>query len=116
MPTHVQTGQRGEVLAARFLEQKGYEIVARNYRAGRAEVDLIARREQWMVFMEVKTRNNLKFGFPEAFVSARKETLLRQAADQYVYETNWRGAIRFDVVAVVVTWKSEELVHFEDVW
>ncbi|WP_262509743.1 YraN family protein [Siphonobacter curvatus] len=41
MPTHLQTGQRGEVLAARFLEQKGYEIVARNYRAGRAEVDLM---------------------------------------------------------------------------
>ncbi|MFT4031795.1 MAG: YraN family protein [Siphonobacter sp.] len=114
MPIHLLTGQKGEDLAAELLEKKGYEIVRRNYRAGKAEIDLIARQDNWLVFVEVKTRSNLHFGFPENFITPKKVTLLRQGADQYVYETNWQGNVRFDVISVIQTGKTFQLDHFED--
>lgn len=115
MPAHLDTGRRGEDLAAQLLLGKGYELVARNYRAGRGEVDLIVRNEKTLVFVEVKTRTNLAFGMPEAAVSRRKAALITQAADAYIFSTDWHGNIRFDVVAVVLRpHQPPEVVHFED--
>ncbi len=114
MSTTTQLGQQGEELAAQRLQAKGYEIIRRNYRAGRAEIDLIARKDNWILFVEVKTRTNLSFGFPESFVSPRKIELIRKAADQFVYEINWQGNIRFDVIAITISRTKTETVHFED--
>lgn len=115
MPVHLDTGRRGEDLAARLLLGKGYELLARNYRAGRGEIDLIARKENLLVFVEVKTRTNLAFGMPEAAVSKRKAALVTQAADAYIFSTDWHGNIRFDVVAVVFRpGREPEVAHFED--
>ncbi len=114
MLTTTQLGQKGEERAAYLLQSKGYEVIRRNYRAGRAEIDLIAQKDNWIVFVEVKTRTNLSYGFPEAFVSPKKIGLIRKAADQFVYETNWRGNIRFDVIAITITRTKTEVEHFED--
>ncbi|MBC7892048.1 MAG: YraN family protein [Sphingobacteriaceae bacterium] len=115
MPAHLDTGRRGEDLAARLLNEKGYEILTRNFRAGRAEIDLIARKDSVLIFVEVKTRTNLAFGMPETAVSARKAALVRQAADAYIFSTDWHHNIRYDVVAVVLApGREPEIEHFED--
>jgi putative endonuclease len=114
MARHLATGRQGEALAAAHLVRQGYEILAQNYRHGRGEIDLIVRRDGWLVFVEVKTRTNLAFGYPEAAVSARKAALVTAAAEAYVLQTDWHGPIRFDIVAVVLTRGEPQVAHFED--
>ncbi|MGB3618587.1 MAG: YraN family protein [Catalinimonas sp.] len=107
-------GRRGEELAAEYFEKRGWAVVARNYRHRRAEVDLIVRREDLLVFVEVKTRASDAWGPPESFVTdAQAERVLR-VADEYLHEHDWTGAIRFDVVAVHLRPDGPELHHFED--
>ncbi|GIV37167.1 MAG: UPF0102 protein [Cyclobacteriaceae bacterium] len=112
MASKQQAGKCGENLAASFLERQGYELVARNYRYRRAEVDLIMRKADWLVFVEVKARTGEAFGYPESFVDARKAALLTQAAEAYIYAHNWHGHVRFDVVSVDL--RTGTVQHFED--
>lgn len=112
MANKQQTGKRGEDLAASYLEQQGYEVVARNYRYRRAEVDLIVRRDDWLVFVEVKARTSEAFGYPESFVDARKAALLMQAAEAFIYANDWHGHVRFDVISVHLP--TGGVKHFED--
>lgn len=100
-------------MAAEFLKQEGFAIVARNYRYKHSEIDLIVSKDNLIVFVEVKTRSSSGFGEPEAFVGAKKATKIFEGADQYVYENNWNGNIRFDIVSVKLGSKPE-VVHFED--
>ena len=95
-------GRRGEDIAARFLASAGYRIVDRNWRCSRGEIDIIAQRDQWVVFVEVKTRSTLNFGHPLEAITLAKLARLRslalawcQAHPQFV------GQIRIDAVAVV---------------
>jgi putative endonuclease len=113
MRSKIDTGNKGENLAAEFLLQKGYELVARNYRYKHAEIDLIVKRNDVLVFVEVKTRSSTSFGEPEAFVDAKKAAKIFEGAEQYTYENNWNGNIRFDIVSVKPGLKPE-VVHFED--
>ncbi|MCY7351140.1 MAG: YraN family protein [Cytophagaceae bacterium] len=114
MPAHLDTGRRGEEIAAEWLVRKGYEVVARNYRAGRGEIDLIVRKDALLVFVEVKTRTNLAFGMPEQSVSARKAALITKAAEEYTFAADWQGNIRFDIIAVVTGRNPVQVEHFED--
>jgi putative endonuclease len=107
------TGNKGEDQAAEFLQQKGYEILVRNYRYKHSEIDLIVCKGDFIVFVEVKTRSSSEFGEPEAFVDAKKTAKIFEGADQYVYENSWNGNIRFDIVSVKLGSKPE-VVHFED--
>lgn len=109
----IKAGLEGENQAADFLQNKGFEIVARNYRYKHAEIDLIVRKENWLVFIEVKMRSSSSFGEPEAFVDARKAAKIFEGAEHYVAENNWNGNIRFDIVSVK-TGLNPEVVHFED--
>ena len=107
------TGSKGEDMAATFLREKEFEIVSRNYRYKRSEIDLIVRKSNLLVFVEVKTRSSALFGEPEAFVDAKKAARIFEGADQYVHENNWNGNIRFDIVSVKLG-ENEEVIHFED--
>ena len=113
MENKTTIGKKGEQLAAEFLMKKGFEIVVRNYRHGRAEIDLIVRRDDWLIFVEVKARSSSDFGEPEEFVDVRKMNKLYEAAEEYIYSTDWHGHIRFDIVSVKLG--KEPLVElFED--
>lgn len=114
MTSKKQTGNDGEDAAAEYLIANGYDVLARNYRYGRAEVDLIVRKKNWLVFVEVKTRSNSTFGFPEEFVDRAQEELILMAADNYMYEINWEGNVRYDIVAVLGTGWDREVRVFED--
>ncbi len=110
-----ELGQAGEAAAADYFLAHGYEVVARGYRHGRAEVDLVLRRgAALLVFVEVKTRSSSQFGPPETFVSDRKKELFRLAATHMQEAMNWRGDIRFDIVALSLRHHGFHLEHFED--
>ncbi len=114
--TNLDTGQLGEDAAAAYLMEKGYRIVARNYRAGRGEIDLIAwANEQLLVFFEIKTRSSEDFGGPEGAVSARKQHVIARTAGAYMVEIGYEWAIRFDVVAIIARdGQVREIRHHED--
>ncbi|GAB3296893.1 YraN family protein [Hymenobacter humi] len=108
-------GQAGEDAAAGHFQALGYEVVARGYRHGRAEVDLVMRQgATLLVFVEVKTRSSGQYGPPETFVSTRKKELFRLAATHLQEELDWRGDIRFDIVALTLLSQGFRLEHFED--
>jgi putative endonuclease len=110
MSDKIKKGKEGEATAEQFLVGQGYEIVARNYRFKRSEVDLIVRKENWLVFVEVRLRNSTTFGHPEQTISEAKQKKVMEGAAQYLEETNWKGNVRYDVVAIT----RKEIMHFED--
>lgn len=110
-----ELGQAGEAAAADYFLAQGFEVLARSYRYGRAEVDLVLRRgQELLVFAEVKTRSSGQFGTPETFVSNRKKELFRLAATHLQEELEWRGDIRFDIVALTLLSQGFRIEHFED--
>lgn len=117
-PTNISpkqlTGKRGELLAADFLKAQGFTVTNRNWRHGRAEVDLIVQRDRLLVFVEVKARKRIDFGYPEQFVSPGQAKRIVKAADAYLFEQPWEGDIRFDIVAIELGQAEPEIVHFED--
>lgn len=113
MENKTTIGRKGEQLAAEFLMKKGFEIVVRNYRYKHAEIDLIIRRNDWLIFVEVKARSSSDFGEPEEFVDARKVNRIFDAAEEYIYSTDWHGHIRFDIVSVKLG-KEPVIELFED--
>jgi len=114
MAQHNETGRQGEEQAARYLQQKGYQILARNFRHQQAEIDLIARRNKLLIFVEVKTRTSLAFGHPEGFVSYTKVRLIRRAAEHYIFAHDWQHDVRFDIIAVTLAGEGMEVLHLED--
>ena len=111
---HIALGKKGEELAVAHLQAKGYEILHRNWRYGRAEVDIIARIGNDWVFTEVKTRMTDYFGYPEEAVSKAKQKQLQKAADYYVVNHAPGADVRFDIVAIVLAGNKEEIHHIED--
>ena len=97
-----KSGSEGEDIAAGLLEKKGYHIVKRNFRFGKGEIDIIARKDGLLIFIEVKTRKNLEFGEPEYAVTKSKQKQIIRIARAYLYENNITEVqCRFDVVAIL---------------
>jgi putative endonuclease len=116
MSDKMRKGREGEQTAAEFLEKKGYVIRVRNLRVGRQEIDLVAEREGWMVFVEVKARSSDRFGEPEDFVDEAKGARIVEAADIYLSDIGWEGNVRFDIVAIKLQPDGavKEVLHIED--
>ncbi len=97
------TGALGEKLAAQYLRQQGYEIVANNWRCATGEVDIIARDGGTLVFVEVRTRHGARHGSPEESITPRKQKKLIELAYEYLAAMASPAADwRIDVVAVVL--------------
>jgi putative endonuclease len=95
-------GAAGEDLAARWYEQAGYQVVARNWRCRDGELDLVLRSRRTVVFCEVKTRTSDRFGTPAEAVTMTKQRRIRGLAARFLRENPQHcQAIRFDVVAVL---------------
>lgn len=115
MAQHNDLGKHGEALALNYLQQKGYEILEENWGHGKAEVDLIAYIDKQIIFVEVKTRTGVAFGFPEEFVTAAKQRLLQFAAEAYIELMSHAGEIRFDIISVLFDKKNKFTInHIED--
>jgi putative endonuclease len=111
----IALGVRGERIAERHLRRCGYLILARNYRAAGAEIDLIGLDRRTLAFVEVKTRGGEDFGTPQEAVDDGKQDRIRRAAAAYI---QWRRAhgvpMRFDVVAITGTGRGRRLQVIKD--
>ena len=113
MQSHL-LGRRGEDRACSYLISKGYQILERNWRHRKAEVDVIASIGDILVIIEVKTRSGTLFGEPTDFIGKEKIRLLRQAANAYVNLKRLDQEIRFDFIGIVKRKDHVKLVHIED--
>ena len=123
MSMHIETGRKGEEMAIDYLTEKGFRIMATNYRFQRSEVDIVAflpaaRYEDGgeMVFVEVKTRRGTGFGHPEEAVTEEKKRNLIRAAKAWMHENRMdRTPCRFDVLAITIEpGKTPEYHHIEN--
>jgi len=97
---HLAVGRRGERAAADFLARRGFRVIGSGFLARRGEVDLVCRRGERLVLVEVKTRTSDAFGAPAEAVGARKRRALMAAAAEYRALAGWRGPIDFAVVSI----------------
>ena len=108
-------GKAGEAAAARYLEERGYRIEARNARTPYGELDLVARKEAGWVIVEVKTRASRAFGNPETAITPAKRRHLAQAAQYYFQEQAESVEFRIDVISILVLANGQmEIEHFEN--
>ncbi len=103
------TGKSGEDIAEKFLIEKGYEIIKRNFRFGKGEIDIIAKDGDYLVFVEVKSRKNYNYGEPEYAITKSKQRQLKRMAEGYFYVNGIQEQLcRFDVITIVGE-KEDEL-------
>lgn len=108
-------GDKGEELAAEFLVRNGYSILARNFRYDRAEIDLVALKDNLVVFCEVKTRKSNSYGTGEEAVDLKKQQQIRKAAEGFVAAREMDdNEFRFDVIVVDVRSRSTSIRQIED--
>ncbi len=120
---HLTTGQFGEQLAAEYLEEEGWSIIARNYSTKTGEIDLIAQREvkrgagrvQVLAFVEVKARRDTRRASPAAAVTAKKRKKLSLLALGFIKRHGIRHVVcRFDVISVDLSVKPAKITHIEN--
>lgn len=114
MAGHNDLGKLGEELAADHLRKNGYTILKTNYVFQKAEIDIIAQKENVLAIVEVKTRTGTDFGLPQEFVKPRKIQLLVKAVNEYIIENDIDADARFDIISICKEGKSFEIDHIED--
>jgi putative endonuclease len=114
MAEHNELGKLGEEMAVEFLRKNGYEILETNWTFQKAEVDIIAQKENTLAIVEVKTRSSLDFGLPQDFVKPKKIQLLVKAVNEYVVSNNLDVEVRFDIIAIHKEGKSFAIEHLVD--
>ena len=114
MAEHNDLGKLGEELAVEFLRKEGYQILETNWTFQKAEVDIIAQKENTLAIVEVKTRSSLDFGLPQDFVKPKKIQLLVKAVNEYVVSKNLDIDVRFDIIAIHKEGKSYVIEHLKD--
>ena len=114
MAEHNDLGKLGEELAVDFLQQNGYDILETNWTFQKAEIDIIAQKENTLAIVEVKTRSSLEFGLPQDFVNPKKIRLLVKAINEYVISNDLDVEVRFDIIALHKDGKAFKMEHLED--
>ena len=107
-------GKKGEEFAQKYLDEHSYTILERNWRNNKAEIDIIAKKNNWMVFIEVKTRSSEAFGSPETFVSEKQQGLIISAAHQYIEKNDLDLEARFDIITLIPNENEFEINHIQD--
>lgn len=110
------TGKVGELLAARFLQQKGHIILRKNYRIPGAEIDLITRHQNRLIFVEVKTRRGDSFGSPEEALTNRKKRKISLAIYHYLRHNRIRREWRCDLIAIEIKRGEALIKHYYDIF
>jgi putative endonuclease len=106
----ITLGRRGEMLARDYLIQRGYLLLAENFRTRLGEIDLILRQGRTLVFVEVKTRRSIVHGHPFEAVTPRKQAQLSRVALEYMGREGWHDRpARFDVVGILITPEGERI-------
>ena len=103
MAAHNELGKWGEDIASEYLIHTGYQIVERDWKSGRRDIDIIATDGKEVVFVEVKTRRNSLYSTPEEAVDYRKLQSLRLAINHYIHYRHINSEVRFDIISIVGT-------------
>ena len=115
MSKHNKIGIKGEQIAKDYLLNKGYIILHSNWRSGKKEIDVIALKNNVLVVVEIKTRTNFDFGFPEEAVTRKKQTFLKSAAAVFIDANPQYLQIQFDIISILMDGERiKEIVHFEE--
>ena len=110
-------GRYGEDQAASYLQDRGYEIIDRNWRSPVGEIDLVARDKDRLVFIEVKTRNGSGFGHPFEAITAKKVARMRRMVAEWCLAKQISGLkVRLDAVAVLITGGRVHIEHLKEVF
>jgi putative endonuclease len=110
-------GRQCEQLAAELLATNGWTILARNYRFGHKEIDIVAARDATVIFVEVKGRRGRDWGHPLEAITARKRSEIEHVARQWVARYGTPGLLyRFDAIAIVDAGSQTRVEHIEDAW
>ncbi|PKP41566.1 MAG: YraN family protein [Bacteroidetes bacterium HGW-Bacteroidetes-12] len=107
-------GKKGEQLAVDYLISNNYKICHKNWRKGKDEIDIIALEDDFIIFVEVKTRTSDFFGQPESFVNQRKQENMIRAANAYVEEKDIDKEVRFDIISIILSNNKTSLKHIKD--
>ena len=112
---HTEKGVYGENLACEYLLKQDFEIIKRNFRYKKGEIDIICTKDEVLIFVEVKYRTSDAFGMPENSVDNNKKKIFLRTADEYIFQENWQNDIRFDIIAILHKGNTNpEIMHFED--
>jgi putative endonuclease len=114
MADHNELGKKGEELAVAYLIEQGYKINTRNYRYDKAEVDIIAQKDDLLAIVEVKTRSTDDFGNPQDFVKSKQIKNLVKAVDAYISAEALDLEVRFDIIAIVKNKDRLRIEHLKD--
>ena len=112
---NLNIGKRGEDIARRHLEKKGYCVIEQNYRTKYSEMDLIATKDGVLVFIEVRTKTSERFGAPEDTINKQKIARLIRSAKAYLAYKKHEGPARIDAVCVVLGQEEERINHYESI-
>lgn len=108
-------GNTGENIAVNFLENHGYKILEKNFRIRAAEIDIIAEKDNTIIFVEVKTRSNIRKGTPAEAVNLRKQKKIIEAASVFLQDEKYFDkACRFDVIEIISEGKFFKVNHIEN--
>jgi putative endonuclease len=114
MAQHNTLGKSGEDAAVEYLQEKGYQILHRNWRRGSYEIDIVACTEEELVIIEVKTRSSNVYSDPEDAVTNKKINHIVSATDLYINIFDVRLPVRFDIISVIGKLPPFEIDHIED--
>ena len=113
----VELGKKGEEIAADLLTNLGYTIVCRNKRIGHSDIDILAEKENTLIFVEVRTKSGMNRGMPEETLTKKKLARMRKTAEIYIVWNHYEGPARLDAVCIVLdhTDNIQHIEHYEGV-
>lgn len=114
MAEHNDLGELGEERAQAYLRSKGFHILHTNWQCGKLELDIVAKKDDWLVIVEVKTRSTEIFEHPQEAITNKKIRNIINATHEYIFQFDWQGETRFDVISVIPHGQSFEIEHIED--
>lgn len=111
---HIQLGQKGELIAVNHLVNKGFDIVERNYKWKNSEIDIICKKDNLLIVVEVKTRNSIVLGEPYLSVTRSKQRQIIKVTNRFIEQNNVQEEVQFDVVSIILNQYQTKIEHIEN--
>ncbi len=112
----IKSGVQGEEFAVQFLDKNGYKVLARNEIVGNVEIDIVAQKNDEIIFVEVRTREKNKFVSPEETITSKKMSAMLKATKLWINKYNYSGYFRLDLIAVnLLNGELVDIEHYESI-